>query len=102
MEIKFPGLGFIVYKDGEEIFSKFEGKRRLDQNLPVTRDTKFRVASLSKQFTIFTIMQLVERGKLNLDEDVSSYLGFELRNPKFPAVPITARMLASHTSSLRD
>jgi len=102
LEVNFPGLGFIVYKDGNEIFSKFEGRRRLDKNLPVTRDTKFRVASLSKQFTIFTIMQLVERGKLNLDEDVSRYLGFELRNPKFPAVPITCRMLASHTSSLRD
>ena len=102
LKVNFPGLGYIVYKDGREIFSKFEGSRRLDKNLPVTRDTKFRVASLSKQFTIFTIMQLVEQRKLNLDEDVSNYLGFNLRNLKFPNVPITARMLASHTSSLRD
>ena len=102
LEVNFPGLGFIIYKDGNEIFSKFEGRRRLDKNLPVTRDTKFRVASISKQFTIFSVMQLVERGKLNLDEDIGKYLGFELRNPKVPAVPITARILASHTSSLRD
>ena len=103
MNLEFPALGYIVYKDGKEIFSKFVGSRRLDKkNLPVTRDTKFRVASLSKQFTIFTVMQLVEQGKLNLDEDVSNYLGFELRNPKFSEIPITCRMLASHTSSLRD
>lgn len=103
MNLEFPGVGYIVYKDGNEIFSKFVGSRRLDKkNLPVTRDTKFRIASLSKQFTIFTVMQLVEQGKLNLDEDVSNYFGFELRNPKFPEVSITCRMLASHTSSLRD
>ena len=101
--VKVPGLGVIIFKDGREVYANFFGSRKLgEKNLPVTRDTKFRVASLSKQFTIFTVMQLVEQGKLNLDEDVSKYLGFELRNPKFPAVPITARMLASHTSSIRD
>ena len=101
--VKVPGLGVIIFKDGREVYANFFGSRKLgEKNLPVTRDTKFRVASLSKQFTIFTVMQLVEQGKLNLDEDVSKYLGFELRNPKFPVVPITARMLASHTSSICD
>ena len=47
-------------------------------------------------------MQLVEEGKINLDEDVSKYLGFKLINPSFPTVIITPRMLLSHTSSLRD
>ena len=78
------------------------GKRNLDKNLPVTKETRFRAASVSKMFTMFGIMQLVEAGKIGLDEDVSTYLGFNLRNPHFPDEKITVRMLASHTSTLRD
>ena len=47
-------------------------------------------------------MELAEAGKLSLDDDVSQYLGFRLRHPSYPDVPITLRMLASHTSGLRD
>lgn len=101
-EINAPGLGVIVYKNGEEIYSKFLGQRDIELNKPVNRYTRFRAASVSKMFTIFSIMQLVEQGKLNLDDDASKYLGFELRNPNFPQKKITVRMLASHTSSLRD
>lgn len=102
-EFKVPGLGVIIYVDGKEIFSKFAGSRIIGENSkPVTRDTKFRVASVSKMFTIFSIMQLVEQGKLNLTDDASIYLGFKLRNPNFPDTPITIEMLASHLSSIRD
>lgn len=100
--IKVPGLGVIVYKDGVEIYSKFLGKRVVESSKPVTRNTRFRVASVSKMFTIFSIMQLVEQSKINLDYDISNYLDFELRNPNFPQKKITTRMLANHTSSLRD
>lgn len=100
--IKVPGLGVIVFRDGAEIFSAFHGRRELTTGKPVTRHTRFRAASVSKMFTIFSIMQLVEQGKLNLDEDAGKYLGFELRNPATPQKKITVRMLAAHTSSLRD
>ena len=99
---KITGLGVIVFKDGKKIYKNFFGKRNLEKNLPVTENTKFRVASVSKMFTVFTILQLVEQGKINLDEDASEYLGFKLRNPNFPDEKITVRMLASHTSTLRD
>lgn len=104
---KVPGLGVIAFKDGQEVYSKFLGQAVIDEqqpskSKPFTRDSRFRIASVSKMFTIFTIMQLVEQGKLDLDADVSKYLGFELRNPNYPQQPITIRMLASHTSSLRD
>ena len=101
-DIQVPGLGVIIFKDGAEVFSKFLGRRTINPTRPVTRHTRFRAASLSKMFTTFTLMQLVERGQLNLDDDASNYLGFKLRNPLFPQKKITARMLASHTSSLRD
>ena len=101
-DAKVPGFGVIVFKDGEEVYSKFLGYRNIEKKLPVTRDTRFRVASISKMFTVFTIMQLVDNSKINLDTDVSEYLGFVLRNPNFLETPITIRMLASHTSSLHD
>ena len=100
--IETPGLGVIVYKDGEEIYSKFLGRRVIESSKPVTRQTRFRAASVSKMFTIFSLLQLVEQGKINLDADISEYLNFTLRNPNQPREKITARMLASHTSSLRD
>ena len=101
-DIKVPGLGVIVYKDGREIYSKFLGKRVIETSKPVTRDTRFRAASVSKMFTIFTVMQLAEQGKISLDADAGEYLNFNLRNPAYPQKKITVRMLASHTSSLRD
>ena len=98
-----PGLGVIVFKGGREVYANFFGSRVLGKNpKPVTRRTRFRVASVSKMFTIFSVMQLVERGKISLDDDASELLGFELRNPNQPREKISVRMLASHTSSLRD
>ena len=65
-------------------------------------DTKYRIASISKMVAAIGVMQQVEKGKIKLDADVSRYLGFTFRNPNFPGEKITARMLLSHTSSLRD
>ena len=99
-----PGLGLVVYNDGEEVYSFFGGSRRIgeNKNLPMTRDAKFRIASVSKMFVAFTLLQLAQKGKLNLEDDVSDYLTFTLRNPNFQDTAITLRMLANHTSSLRD
>ena len=104
---KVPGLAVIVYKNGKEVYRNMMGNRFLSPrnknwNLPVTSDSRFRVASISKVFTATGYMQLVEEGKINLDEDVSRYLGFTLRNPSYPNKVITSRMLLSHTSSIRD
>jgi CubicO group peptidase (beta-lactamase class C family) len=88
------------------IYEGYWGNRRItagpQASLPVTAATKFRVASISKLVTALGAMRLVEAGKLQLDRDISDYLGFRLRNPYYPERPITARMLLSHTSSLRD
>ena len=104
---KVPGLAVIVFKDGREVYRNMMGNRFLSPrnknwNLPVTHDSRFRVASISKIFTATGYLQLAEQGKINLDEDVSRYLGFSLRNPNYPDKIITSRMLLSHTSSIRD
>jgi CubicO group peptidase (beta-lactamase class C family) len=61
-----------------------------------------RIASITKLHVGLGAMRLVEQGKLDLDRDVSEYLGWRLRNPAFPDTPITLRMLLSHRSSIRD
>ena len=66
----------------------------------VNEKTCFRIASITKWVTAIGLMTLYDQGKLDLDKDISAYLGFKVRNPAFPNVPITARMLLSHTSSL--
>ncbi len=68
----------------------------------VTPDDPVRVASVSKLVVAIGVMKLVEAGKLDLDRDVSHWLGWQLRNPAFPDRPITLRQLLSHTSSVRD
>ncbi|WP_395623202.1 serine hydrolase [Sphingomonas daechungensis] len=68
----------------------------------VTADDPVRVASISKLVVSIGVMKLVEQGKLDLDSDVSTWLGWSLRNPAYPGRPITLRLLLSHTSSVRD
>ena len=104
---KVPGLGVIVFKNGKEVYRNMMGNRFLSPrnknwNLPVTSESYFRVASISKIFTAAGYLHLAEQGKISLDEDVSRYLGFRLRNPHYPNSVITSRMLLSHTSSIRD
>jgi CubicO group peptidase (beta-lactamase class C family) len=65
-------------------------------------DTKMRVASLSKLTTVICAMVLVDKKMLDLDEDISTYLGYEVRNPSSRNTPITSRMLMQHTSSIFD
>lgn len=65
-------------------------------------DDPVRVASISKLITALGVMRLVEAGALDLDSDVSRWLGWSLRNPAFPDRPITLRLLLSHRSSLKD
>jgi len=68
----------------------------------ITADDPVRIASISKLVTAIAVMRLVEQHKLDLDADVSVLLGWRLRNPAFPDVPITLRLLLSHRSSLTD
>lgn len=68
----------------------------------VTADDPVRIASISKLVTAIAVMRLVEQGVLDLDNDVSVQLGWRLRNPAHPDVPITLRLLLSHRSSITD
>jgi CubicO group peptidase (beta-lactamase class C family) len=88
-------------RDGT-VATRAEGKADLATGRNVTADDPVRVASISKLVTAIGVMRLVEAGTLDLDADVSTYLGWPLRHPRFPATKITLRLLLSHQSSLTD
>lgn len=97
-------LSALAIRDGKIVYQQSFGYRRIgaDGKLPADSNTLYRVASISKLVTSIGALRLVEQGRLELDADIGKYLGFALRNPHFPDVAITPRMLLSHTSSLRD
>ncbi|KQM26304.1 MULTISPECIES: serine hydrolase domain-containing protein [unclassified Sphingomonas] len=68
----------------------------------VTADDPVRVASISKLVTAIAVLRLVDAGTLDLDADVSDLLGWRLRHPRFPDVPITLRLLLSHRAGIVD
>lgn len=84
------------------VSAQVEGMADLATGRKITADDPVRVASISKLVTTIGVMRLVEDGKLDLDADVSTYLGWTLRHPRFPDTPITLRLLLSHRSSLTD
>jgi len=68
----------------------------------LTIDDPVRIASITKLHVALGVMRMVEQGKLDLDRDVSEWLGGRFRNPAYPDRPITLRLLLSHRSSLKD
>jgi CubicO group peptidase (beta-lactamase class C family) len=99
---KVVGFSVAVVKNNKIVYTKSFGMQDIEKNIPLTDKAIFRIASISKSFTATSIMQLVEAGKISLDDDFSKLVGFQVRNPKFPNTVITLRMIMSHTSSVND
>lgn len=97
-----PGAVFVLVKDGKIFFSKGYGYADLEKQIPVIPEkTVFRVGSISKLFTTTAVMQLAERGKLNLNNDVNNYLDrFQLED-NYPQ-PVTVANLLTHTGGIDE
>jgi len=93
-----PGCALGVYKDGQIVYKHGYGMANLNDDVTITPETVFHVASMSKQFTAASILLLAQQGKLSLDDDVHKYI------PELPdfGERITLRHLMHHTSGLRD
>lgn len=91
-----PGASLIVYRDGEVLLHEAFGLANLELGIAMTIDNRFRIASVTKQFTGALVMRLVEDGMLELDADIRTYL------PDFAdtGALITLRHLLGHTSGL--
>jgi len=96
------GASVAVVKEGKVIYTHSFGLKDLESKKPLSDQDIFRIASISKSFSATSIMQLVEAGKISLDDDFGDLVGFKIRNPKFPEQKITLKMALSHTSSLND
>jgi len=101
-ELRVPGLSAAVVKDGRILWTPVAGWADTVRKRPVTPDTIFTWASVSKTVTAVALMQLFQQGRFGLDDDVSRYLGFEVRIPSCPERPVTFRHLLCHTSGIRD
>lgn len=95
---RVPGLVFGVVIDGELALVKGFGEQDRDSHAPVTPDTVFRIASMTKSFTTLAILQLRDEGKLSLEDPVSTWIpeaaGFDY--PARDTAPIRIRTLLTH------
>jgi Beta-lactamase class C and other penicillin binding proteins len=104
-DFKSVGLYVSAVNKGKIVYSSFFGYNPdyadTSRRVPIGDNDMFLIASVSKTFVGTAIMQLVEKNKISLDDDVNKYIGFSVRNPKYPQFPITIRMLLSHRSGLK-
>jgi CubicO group peptidase (beta-lactamase class C family) len=94
------GGTLVVALGGEIVYERYYGYRDKANLIPVTEDTYFRIASVTKMVSGIGLLQLVEQGRAALDEDIGTYFGYEIQNTYYPDVPVTLRQLMSHTSTL--
>src|SRR4051794_17837770 len=92
----------VAFDRNGELASFADGLADPQAGRAVTTDDPVRVASVSKLVVAIGVLRLVEAGKLDLDRDVSDYLGWKLRNPAFRDQAISLRKLLSHAGSVRE
>ena len=101
---KTSGGILVIAKDGEIIYEKTYGFADKIAKEKISSDSYFRIASVSKLVTGCVAMKLMESGSLDIDKNIGEYLAdpaYKVANPMFPKISITARMLMSHTSSIK-
>lgn len=96
------GAAVVFVADDQIAYHQNFGLKNIERQVPLGDGDLFRIASISKSFTACSILQLVEKGVISLDTDVSDLAGFPIRNPRYPDKAITVEMLLSHTSSIND
>ncbi|MHA1146906.1 MAG: serine hydrolase domain-containing protein [Promethearchaeota archaeon] len=102
-ELHIPGLGIGIVKDGKTIWSRGFGLADVEHKKAVKPDHVFRFASISKTFTTIGIMQLVEQGRLSLDDPINKFLSSGKIYPKNKKAPdITIKHLLTHTSGIGE
>ncbi len=97
---KTVGGAFIVAQKGEIVYERYYGEQQKTTHVPVSENTYFRCASVTKLVTGIGLMKMMDEGILDPDEDISTYLGYTVRNKRFMDKPITLRILMSHTAGL--
>jgi CubicO group peptidase (beta-lactamase class C family) len=94
----------VAIRDGKVVWSGQAGCKRFEAGRCVAAapGDLYRVASVSKMVTALGVLRMVEQGTLDLDRDISLYLGYQVRHPDFSGAALTLRRLLTHTSGLTD
>lgn len=102
-DYNLPGLAVGIVYQGKMIYAKGVGQANVSQNIPVTPDTVFRIASVSKTFAAIGLMQLWEQGKFDLQDPINDYLrDYKVQHRRHNAPPITFHHLLTHTAGLGE
>lgn len=97
-----PGISGAIIKNGKVVCTAIAGIADTDTQRPVTPDTAFTWASVTKTFTAVAVMQMVEQGKLKLDDDVSTATGIKVQLSTCPTKIVNYRHLLTHTAGIID
>ena len=96
-----PGLAIGVVKDDQIVYAQGFGRTNIETNEPITTETIFHMASISKPFVATAIMQLVEQGKIDLNAPLIQYLPyFQLADDRYKT--ITIQQMLCHMSGMPD
>ena len=97
---RVSSVAMLAVRNGAIVYSHTAGFMDAARTRAPTRSTLYKTSSIAKLVIAVAIMQQVEQGLLDLDQDVGNYLAFAVRNPAFPNQVITARMLMKHGAGL--
>jgi CubicO group peptidase (beta-lactamase class C family) len=98
-----PGLGVGVVNGSQSVYVKGFGLADVERERPVTKQTVFRIGSITKTMTAIGLMQLWERDRFDLDDPVNEYLrGYEVKHHDPAAPPVTFRDMLTHTSGIGE
>src|SRR5215467_9668948 len=98
---RLPGISFAIVHDQNIVWSKGYGYADVEKKIPMDPGTICSICSVSKLFTSISIMQLVEQGKIRLDDSITADLpSFNLKQQYSDSRPITIRSLLTHSSGL--
>lgn len=94
------GISAAIFRNDRIIWSNVYGYANIDKSLPVNDSTAFTLASISKTVTAAALMKLFEQGRFRLDDPINNYSPLKVVNSKYPDVPITFKMLLTHSSGI--
>ncbi|OEK01114.1 hypothetical protein BFP97_06150 [Roseivirga sp. 4D4] len=96
-----PGMAIAIFDKGEVVYQKGLGLANVSSKRPVTMETGFNIGSISKLYTAWGVMRLVQDGKIDLETPVEEYISrWKIPASSFDSKKVTVRALLSHTAGL--
>jgi len=95
-------VAMLAVKDGDIFYSHSAGFIDTVKTKAPTQSTLYKTSSIAKLIIAVAVMQQVELGLLDIDQDIGNYLPFPVRNPNFPDTVITVRLLMQHAAGLAN